>query len=95
VRALHEQGAEISAYDPVATDEARKEFSDVPIEYAASVIAAVQGADAIVVITTWDEFASLPEIINNMKSAPLLIDGRRMIDKNSVPRYEGIGLSLS
>ena len=95
VRALHEQGAEISAYDPVATDEARKEFSDVPIEYAASVTAAVQGADAIVVITTWDEFASLPEIINNMKSAPLLIDGRRMIDKNSVPRYEGIGLSLS
>ena len=95
VRALHEEGAEISAYDPVATDEARKEFPDVPIQYAASVSAAVQGADAIVLVTTWDEFASLPEIINNMESAPLLIDGRRMIDKNSVPRYEGIGLSLS
>jgi UDPglucose 6-dehydrogenase len=95
VRALHERGAKISAYDPVATDEARKEFADLPIEYAASATAAVQGADAIVLITTWDEFASLPEIINNMESAPLLIDGRRMIDKNSVPRYEGIGLSLS
>ena len=95
VRALHEQGAEISAYDPVATDEARKEFADVPIQYAASTTAAVQGADAIVLVTTWDEFASLPEIINNMESAPLLIDGRRMIDKNAVPRYEGIGLSLS
>ena len=95
VRALHEQGAEISAYDPVATDEARKEFSDVPVQYAESATAAVQGADAIVLVTTWDEFASLPEIINNMESAPLLIDGRRMIDKNAVPRYEGIGLSLS
>lgn len=95
VRALNEQGAEISAYDPVATDEARKEFPDVPIQYAASVNAAVQGADAIVLVTTWDEFASLPEIINSMEPAPLLIDGRRMIDKNAVPRYEGIGLSLS
>ncbi len=95
VRALHKEGAEISAYDPVATDEARKEFPDVPIQYAASMSAAVQGADAIVLITTWDEFASLPDIINNMEPAPLLIDGRRMIDKNSVPRYEGIGLSLS
>ena len=95
VRALHEEGAEISAYDPAATDEARKLFSDVPIQYAVSVDAAVQGADAIVLVTTWDEFTSLPEIINNMDSAPLLVDGRRMIDKNSVPRYEGIGLSLS
>ena len=95
VRALHEEGAEISVYDPVATDEARKLFRDVPIQYAVSMDAAVQGADAIVLVTTWDEFTSLPEIINNMDSAPLLVDGRRMIDKNSVPRYEGIGLSLS
>jgi UDPglucose 6-dehydrogenase/GDP-mannose 6-dehydrogenase len=95
VRALHGEQAEISAYDPIAMDEARKRFSDIPIHYAASLDAAVRGADAIVLVTTWDEFASLPELINGMEPPPLLIDGRRMIDKNSVPRYEGIGLSLS
>jgi len=95
VHALHEEGAKISAYDPIAMDEARKRFTDVPLEYAESTEAAVQGADAIVLVTTWGEFASLPEIINNMDTPPLLVDGRRMLDKNSVPRYEGIGLSVT
>jgi len=95
VNALHQEKAEISAYDPIATDEARKQFSGVPIRYAKSLDEAVQGVDAIVVVTTWDEFASLPDIINSMDSPPLLVDGRRMIDKKSVPRYEGIGLSVA
>jgi len=95
VHALHEEGAKISAYDPIAMDEARKRFTGVPLEYAESTEAAVQGADAIVLVTTWGEFASLPEIINNMDTPPLLVDGRRMLDKNSVPRYEGIGLSVT
>jgi UDPglucose 6-dehydrogenase len=95
VHALHEEGAKISAYDPIAMDEARTLFTDVPVEYAESAEAAVQGADAVVLVTTWNEFASLPEIINNMDTPPLLVDGRRMLDKNSVPRYEGIGLSIT
>ena len=95
VQALHREQAQISAYDPVATGEARKLFGDIPIQYAASLNEAVQSADAIMLVTKWDELASLPAIINSMDAAPLLIDGRRMIDKNSVPRYEGIGLSAS
>ena len=95
VQALHQENAEISVYDPVAIEVARKLFADIPIRYAASLDEAVQGADAVVIVTTWDEFAALPEIINSMKAPPLLVDGRRMIDKKSVPRYEGIGLSAS
>lgn len=95
VKALHKERAKISAYDPIAIEEGRKTFSDIPIHYAASLSEAVQGADAVVIVTNWSEFASLPKIINSMESPPLLIDGRRMIDKNSVPRYDGIGLSRS
>ena len=95
VKALHQEDVEISAYDPVAIGEARKLFGDIPIRYAASLNEAVQSADAIMLVTKWDELASLPAIINSMDAPPLLIDGRRMIDKNSVPRYEGIGLSAS
>ena len=95
MQALHREQAQISAYDPVATGEARKLFGDIPIQYAASLNEAVQSVDAIMLVTKWDELASLPAIINSMDAPPLLIDGRRMIDKNSVPRYEGIGLSAS
>ena len=95
IRALHGEGAGISAFDPIATDEARKVFEDIPIEYADSLDEAVQGSDAIVLVTIWDEFLPLPDIINSMSPSPLLVDGRRMFDKNSVPRYEGIGLSVA
>jgi UDPglucose 6-dehydrogenase len=95
VRALHDAGAEISAFDPIALDEARKTFPEIPIEYAPSVEAAVKGADAIMIITSWSEITSLPKIIGSMDPSPVVIDGRRMIDKNSVPRYEGIGLTES
>jgi UDPglucose 6-dehydrogenase len=92
IKALHEEGAEISAYDPIATDEARKLFTDIPVQYAGSLDEAVKDADAVVLVTLWDEFATLPDILNGMSPVPLLVDGRRMFDKNSVPRYEGIGL---
>lgn len=95
VRALHEARAKITAYDPIAADEARRLFADVSMQYAETVEEAVEGADAIVLVTRWDEFEALPEIINSMDVAPLLVDGRRMIDKDAVPRYEGIGLSLT
>ena len=95
VKALHEAGAAISAYDPIAAEEAKKLFADIPMQYAPTVKEAVKGVDAIVLVTRWEEFVALPDIINGMDVAPLLIDGRRMIDKNAVPRYEGIGLSVT
>ena len=93
VNALHEEGAVISAFDPVAIEEAQKVFTDVEINYASSIEAAVQGVDAVIIVTIWDEFQALPEIINNMAAPPLLIDGRRMIDKDAVSRYDGIGMT--
>ena len=93
VEALHAAGANITAYDPIAADEAQSLFANIPMQYAPSVQEAVSGVDAILLVTRWQEFEALPEIINDMDVAPLLVDGRRMIDKNAVPRYEGIGLS--
>jgi len=93
VKALHDEGAVISAYDPVATEEAQKVFADININYASSIEDAVQGVDAVVIVTIWNEFRALPDIINKFESTPLLIDGRRMIDRNAVPRYDGIGMT--
>jgi UDPglucose 6-dehydrogenase/GDP-mannose 6-dehydrogenase len=93
VKALHDAGAVISAYDPVAIDEAQKVFAGIDIEYASSIEEAVQSVDAVVIVTIWNEFRSLPEIINRIDSPPLLIDGRRMIDRDAVSRYDGIGMT--
>ena len=53
---------------------------------------AIEDVDAILVLTRWSEFNHLPELLKNMPNTPLVIDGRRMLDKKSIPRYEGIGL---
>jgi UDPglucose 6-dehydrogenase len=91
VKRLIAEGAEVVAYDPAAGQEAEKIFKD-GIDYARSLDAALEGADAAVLVTRWAEFKRVPEILKQQGSNALLVDGRRLIDKASVPRYEGIGL---
>ncbi len=92
VRTLAEEGAVISAFDPIAAEEAHHTFKDLDIHYADSMVAAVADAEAILLMTRWDEFAQLPDVVAQLPTAPVVIDGRRMLAKDSVPRYEGIGL---
>jgi len=81
----------IKAFDPVAQEEAKKIFKTDKIVYSKSIDSAVKGVDVIILLTRWPEFEVLPKIFNENIDPPLLIDGRRMFNKNRVPRYEGIG----
>lgn len=92
VRALIERGAAVKAYDPVASDEARKIFGRDGIQYCDTIENAVQSSDAVVLMTRWEEFEKLPKIIEGLEKQPVVIDGRRMLDKNQLARYDGIGL---
>lgn len=92
IKALHEKKASISTFDPIAQIEAQKIFSDFSIKYTSSVQEAVTGADAVVILTRWKEFEQLPEILQVMKAKPLVVDGRRMLDKNLLANYAGVGL---
>jgi len=92
-RALAQAGARLAAFDPIAEDEARKAMADVEIEYAGSLEAAIEGADALALMTRWDEFERLPALLAGRDSQPLVVDGRRMLAKDSVARYRGIGLA--
>ncbi|HEX6789791.1 MAG TPA: UDP-glucose/GDP-mannose dehydrogenase family protein [Candidatus Krumholzibacteria bacterium] len=92
VRLLLEEGATVAAYDPVATEPARRVLRDAPVTYAESMRAAVEGADAVVVVTRWKEFQGLPALVAGLPDPPLVFDGRRMLDRGAVPRYDGIGL---
>ncbi len=91
---LQGEGAKVAAYDPVAADRARELLSDV--EFADSAAAALDGADAAILVTEWPEFAELPwaELASTM-STPLVIDGRNFLDPAGLREagftYEGIG----
>jgi len=91
IRALLAQGASVKAYDPIASDEARKVLGDA-IAYAATLSECVRDVDAVVLLTRWTEFESVPMVLREQKPAPLLVDGRRQVDKRAVARYAGIGL---
>ncbi len=94
VNELIAKKANIRAYDPVAEEEAKKIFSNGGVEYCSSIEEALEEVDAVLVLTRWSAFEQLPEILRQMKLSPLVVDGRRMLPKDSVERYEGIGISL-
>ncbi len=92
IERLLAEGATVTAYDPVATEPARRALGDKPVRYADSLVHALAGADAVVLVTRWREFAAVPELLNASGSKALLYDGRRMLDKASYAHYDGIGL---
>ena len=84
------RGARVVAYDPVAMSEARRIFADAErIEFAASPLAACDGADALVIATEWQEFRS-PDFasLRLRLRTPLIFDGRNLYDPQHV-RAEG------
>jgi UDPglucose 6-dehydrogenase/GDP-mannose 6-dehydrogenase len=92
VNELAAAGASMRAFDPVAKTEAEKILGTRQITYCEQLSDALDGADAVVLLTRWDEFAKLPELLADREPQPLVVDGRRMIDKKKLRRYTGIGI---
>ncbi|MEJ5897520.1 UDP-glucose/GDP-mannose dehydrogenase family protein [Aquabacterium sp. G14] len=94
---LFERGATVTAYDPVAMDEARRIFGDEPrLRYAENPMAALDGADALVIVTEWKEFRS-PDFdrIKATLKTPTIFDGRNLYEPSLVQKaglvYESVG----
>jgi UDPglucose 6-dehydrogenase len=93
---LQADGAAVSAYDPIAEEEARGlmpgvDFADGPLD-------AARDADAVVLVTEWDEFRILDwHEVAEVMAGNVLIDGRNALDPAAVRSaglaYEGIGRS--
>ena len=94
VNELIAKNADIKAYDPVAEEEAKIIFSDDRIKYCSTLEETVENAEVVLILTRWSTFERLPETLRQMKLSPLVIDGRRMLPKDCVELYEGIGISL-
>ncbi|MBT3069164.1 UDP-glucose/GDP-mannose dehydrogenase family protein [Rhodoferax sp. U11-2br] len=79
-------GATVTAYDPVAMTEAKHCFPNEPrLTYADSQSAALDGADALVIVTEWREFRSPNfETIKTKLKTPVIFDGRNLYDPAQV-----------
>ena len=97
MEALWAAGAKVRAYDPVAMNEARRIYGDrADLTLVASAEAALEGADALAIVTEWQEFRSPDfELIRDRLSTPVIFDGRNLYDPALVKsfglRYHGIG----
>jgi UDPglucose 6-dehydrogenase len=92
---LLEAGATVVAHDPVAMHEAHRRMGD-RIRYADSSYAALEGSDALVIVTDWNEYRHPDfERIRSTLAAPVVVDGRNLYDARKMRSlgftYESIG----
>src|SRR3954447_4060103 len=86
IEQLFQCGGSVLAYDPVAMKEARRIFAgESRIQFADTPMAALEGCDALLIVTEWKEFRS-PDFlgIKQRLKQPLLFDGRNLYDPNTV-----------
>ena len=96
VPALRDAGAEVRAFDPESMEEAKRDLTG--ITFCADAYEALQGADAVAIVTEWDQFRALD--IDRMKAAmnaPVVVDLRNIYDPAAMRErgfsYRGIGLA--
>ena len=85
------RGAEVTVHDPVV-DRLPDGLAALPgIALATDLGDAVRAADAVVIVTRWQEYERLPDLLAGLDQPPLVVDGRRMLAAERVERYAGIG----
>jgi UDPglucose 6-dehydrogenase len=94
INGLVERGAEVSAFDPVAREQAEKIFPK--IQFAEDAYAAAADADALVIVTEWDEFRALDlDKMAELLRTKVLVDLRNVYDRDEAEEaglsYYGIG----
>jgi UDPglucose 6-dehydrogenase len=92
---LQSEGANVRVYDPIASGRASSLLGGAHV--CESALDAVDGADAIVLVTEWPEFRELDWAgdVRNRVATPLVVDGRNFLDRELLTRagytYEGVG----
>lgn len=80
--ALHLRGAQVVVFDPQAGATAQRQFPT--LGYGASVAEAVAGADVVLVLTEWDEFAHAdPARLRALVASPQVVDARHCLDQRA------------
>jgi UDPglucose 6-dehydrogenase len=87
VQTLLQEGCQIAAYDPAAQQRAREVLNST-VKYASDAYEAARGADALLILTEWDEFASLDlDRLHQQLKYPIVIDGRNLYDPEAMAAH--------
>ena len=84
-------GAEVRAFDPAARETGRAALPP-EVQLSGTLEQALEGAEGVALMTSWRDFAVVPELLVGREDQPLVVDGRRMLEPGTVARYAGIGL---
>jgi UDPglucose 6-dehydrogenase len=95
-RMLHEAGAIVSVYDPIAMDNARSKYPD--LTYGDSVMDAALDADVVVLLTEWSQFRTIdPEALGSVVRRRRIVDGRHALSaeawRDAGWQYRALGRS--
>lgn len=99
INQLLKEKAKVICHDPmVYLKNIPKQLSELSIVLTKSIQEAIEKADAVILVTAWNEYVKLsPQLFKKNMKHPIVIDGRRIYDKNSFIKagiiYKGIGLS--
>jgi UDPglucose 6-dehydrogenase len=86
ITALQDMGAKVRAYDPVATEQARQVLIDVT--YCQGPYDCVEGADAAVIVTEWEQFRALDLVhISELMTCPVIVDLRNVYRPEDMKRH--------
>jgi UDPglucose 6-dehydrogenase len=87
VQALLQEGCQIAAYDPAAAERAREVLTS-KVEFVSSPYEAATGADALLILTEWEEFSALDldRLLKQLKY-PIVIDGRNLYDPETMAAH--------
>jgi len=95
IKLMTEKGASVCAFDPVAMEEARH-CLDHSVEFANDEYGAISGADALVIITEWNQFRALDmERVKQLLKSPKIADLRNIYEPQDMRdmgfEYIGVG----
>jgi len=88
INSIIENGGRVNAYDPKATDQARFYLNDVDLKYCEDKYSALEGVDAVVLVTEWKEFRS-PDFsrMSQLMKTTVFIDGRNQFSTEQINKH--------
>jgi UDPglucose 6-dehydrogenase len=98
IKRIQAEGAKVRAFDPVAMEVAKQKFANVNLVYCENAYKAAEGADALLILTEWDEFRTVDFAkLKSVMKGDYIFDGRTIFEPGEVAeggfRYEGVGRS--
>jgi UDPglucose 6-dehydrogenase/GDP-mannose 6-dehydrogenase len=91
------EGARVAVHDPIALDTGRRELDShgVPrdaVRFESDLESALTEADVVFLVTRWPDYVEVPRLLERLGRSPLVVDGRRLLSRDSITNYDGVGM---